>query len=271
MKNHFNIKEERAILGTGLGRQVEPVPHPNRVMTRHYFLYLLEGSWGIGQNGVNYEMVPDDVLIMPAGEYQHAVSDTLPITKYVHILTSVMDGDCYSNDTFDDSEYISLDTKISCRGYDAPKKLFQEIAVESFAKNKYYNIKLSSLFKVLLCELSRINTNDATIRSTNFFNNAIRMMSQNPDKFYKIKELAEIFSVAEPTVKNMFFKHTGEPVHAYQIKKKIELIKMRMRTEPNLTMKMLSREYGFCDEFHFSKIFKKYVGLSPTEYISVIQ
>lgn len=241
MKNHFNIKEERIIIGAALGRQEKPIPHPNRIMAEHYFLYLIEGGWGIGQNGVNYEMGPDDVMIMPAGQHQYSVSDTLPMTKYIPIITSVVNGDCYSNDTFDSPEYISLDTKISCRGYDAAKKLFEEIALESFAKNKHSDTKLSSLFNVLLCELATINTNNITNRSNNLFNNCLRMMSENLDKFYKIKNLSEIFSISEKTVRNMFFKHTGESVHVYQIKRKIEIIKMRIRTEPNLTIDFIGK------------------------------
>jgi len=36
--------------------------------------------------------------------------------------------------------------------------------------------------------------------------------------------------------------------------------------EYQLKMKIIAKEYGFCDEFHMSKTFKKYTGVSPTEY-----
>ncbi|MCL2774559.1 MAG: AraC family transcriptional regulator [Oscillospiraceae bacterium] len=271
MKNYFNIQEKRSVI-SHLTHHINPSRHPDRILTEHYFLYMLEGGWGIGQNGINHEVLPDDVLIMPAGGHHYAVSDTLPMTKYIWILASVADGDCYSDipDISDNisysRKYVSLDTKISCRGYEEPKELFHKIALESLAKSKYFDIKLSSLFNVLLCELSAINNNTATAGSDNLFNRALCIMSEHPEKFYKIKELAAFFSVAEKTIRNTFLRHTGESVHEYQLKKKIDIIKTRIKLEPNLKMKTICKEYGFCDEFHLSRIFKKYAGVSPTDY-----
>ena len=34
----------------------------------------------------------------------------------------------------------------------------------------------------------------------------------------------------------------------------------------NLTIKEIAKQFNFCDEFHFSKQFKKIVGVSPKEY-----
>ncbi|MCL2775618.1 MAG: AraC family transcriptional regulator, partial [Oscillospiraceae bacterium] len=166
----------------------------------------------------------------------------------------------------DSRKYVPLDTKISCREYEEPKELFHKIALEYLAKNKYFDIKLSSLFNILLCELSAINNNTATASSDNLFNHALCIMSEHPENFYKIKDLAAIFSVAEKTIRNTFLRHTGESVHEYQLKKKIDIIKTRIQLEPNLKMKTISKEYGFCDEFHLSRIFKKYVGVPPTDY-----
>jgi len=265
MKHNFHVQEKRNILSL-LRQHIVPQPHPNRVLDEHYFLYMLEGGWSMGHNGADYEFLPDDVLVLSGREYHYAVHDCLPMTKYIWVLADAAPGDCCSDNPVIGPRYISLDTKISCRGYEAPKRLFYEIALEYLAKNKHSDIKLSSLFNVLLCELLEINTNNATVPSSKLFNNILFSINMNPDKFYSIKEFANAFAVSESTIKNTFIRNTGESVREYQLKRKIEIIKKRLQIEPNVKIKTIAKEFGFCDEFHMSKIFKKYTGISPTEY-----
>ena len=36
--------------------------------------------------------------------------------------------------------------------------------------------------------------------------------------------------------------------------------------EPAVKLRTIASELGFCDEFHFSKAFKRAYGISPSEY-----
>ncbi len=36
-----------------------------------------------------------------------------------------------------------------------------------------------------------------------------------------------------------------------------------MQSEPTITLREIAATYGFCDEYHFGKCFKKMLGRSP--------
>lgn len=49
---------------------------------------------------------------------------------------------------------------------------------------------------------------------------------------------------------------------------KIRHVKQKMIDEPDITLKEICSLYGFKNQFHFSRIFKHYAGLSPSEFKS---
>ena len=62
------------------------------------------------------------------------------------------------------------------------------------------------------------------------------------------------------------FKHTiGRSIGKFIIETKIEQA-MELFQKTNLSIKEVSFDVGFRDPSHFSKIFKKYVGVPPLEY-----
>lgn len=67
-------------------------------------------------------------------------------------------------------------------------------------------------------------------------------------------------------VSKLFKEETGEsPIHhliQIRLKKSVEL----MKTHPEYSIKKIAREVGYEDAYHFSKIFKKHMSMTPKEY-----
>lgn len=64
---------------------------------------------------------------------------------------------------------------------------------------------------------------------------------------------------------NVFKKETGENFVDYLHKYRIEVAKERLRREDSPVIN-IALELGYSDAKYFSKIFKKYVGIKPTDY-----
>lgn len=64
---------------------------------------------------------------------------------------------------------------------------------------------------------------------------------------------------------NIFKKETGENFVDYLHKYRIEVAKERLRREDSPVIN-IALELGYSDAKYFSKIFKKYVGIKPTDY-----
>lgn len=94
----------------------------------------------------------------------------------------------------------------------------------------------------------------------------IRLHIFQPE-FLRIEYLAEKFHYSPNYLSIFFKKHTGESLQQYILKYKLRLIENRLQ-HSHLTISQISHEFGFTDESHLNKIFKKYYGLPPGAFRS---
>lgn len=81
-----------------------------------------------------------------------------------------------------------------------------------------------------------------------------------------LEELAEIAFLSPFHLLRVFRKETGITPHAYQTQIRIERAKRLLRDRFSITQTALAT--GFFDQAHFSRQFKRYVGISPGKFIA---
>lgn len=80
-----------------------------------------------------------------------------------------------------------------------------------------------------------------------------------------IDYLADAFHYSPAYISLFFKKHTGESLKQYIIKYKVKLAEARLLYS-SLTLAQIADEFGYTDESHFCKQFKKYTGHTPTAF-----
>jgi len=63
----------------------------------------------------------------------------------------------------------------------------------------------------------------------------------------------------------IFRKITGEPIHRFILKRRLESARKQL-SEPNSSIKEIAYKLGFQDPLYFSRLFKKYFGVSPSQW-----
>ena len=100
---------------------------------------------------------------------------------------------------------------------------------------------------------------------TNLINSIIDFLNDNLDKTFKVDEIAEQFKCSPSYLFNLFKKRTGYSIiHFFNLKKIQKACEYLKYTE--LSIKEISYKVGMQDPLYFSRIFKKYFGISPKDY-----
>jgi len=80
-----------------------------------------------------------------------------------------------------------------------------------------------------------------------------------------VEALTRKFHTNRTTLAEQFREATGVPVITYLIQLRIRLAALMLR-DTSLAISEITDRVGFNDTSHFGRMFRKYVGLSPTEY-----
>lgn len=94
--------------------------------------------------------------------------------------------------------------------------------------------------------------------------NYIHQHIYEPSKL-RVEELAKHFNLSATYLSEYFKIQTGSSLQEYVMNYKIKIIEMRLM-HTNLNISEIVYELGFSDASHLNRIFKKYRGISPSEF-----
>lgn len=255
---------------------IHPMLHPDRVLPEHDFLYMLDGTWEIGEEFPDgsgrevFRMRTDDLLILPAGRHHYGISPCSPDNRHMYIHAKPLPGENASDFLPGDgvvSGLSSFPSLIPCQGAPRIRSLFEEIISERWGSSPMKEQKLSLLFSLLLCALLEQQEKEGVPSgAATLVEEVSRLIRSTPQTFFTGKELAERFYVCERTLSNHFKRAFGKTLYAYQMDVKLEMVRQFLLTQPGVKLHETALNFGFYDEFHLSRAFRRKYGLSPDQY-----
>jgi AraC-like DNA-binding protein len=123
----------------------------------------------------------------------------------------------------------------------------------------------SALLYILLAELDEIYRYKGE-KHDRIILDLLRLMSEYPDRFFTIKDLAETAKMSPKSLSTRFRKEIGQSPHKFQMDRKLERVESLLRIQSYQSLKNLAYDFGSYDEFHLSSSFKRKFGQSPTKY-----
>ncbi len=234
----------------------EPSLHPDRVMSEHDLVFLIEGEWEICQSGQRYLMDPGDVLLLEAGQHHYGEMPCAPGTRtmYLHIAAHPQDGrqlpGCLKIPTLTKASALNL------------RRGFQQIINEFYSSNPYRTARIAALIDLLLCDLA-VSENSA---HEQWPVGAVRSILLNqPNVNYTADELAEKLHLPVRRLRYLFQNACGQPLHQYQLTLKLDMARQLLIAEPDRTLSDVAETFGFTDAFHLSHAYKRRFGHAPRD------
>ena len=267
---------KRTITSANYITSVNGMVHPDRIMAEHDFLYLLDGSWEIIEDGQKYELQTDDLLILSAGRHHYGEKLCNPGNRhmYFHVLPTAKEqqmekvedrNESENNDTYGSGALIHCQNDPRIRQY------FQELIAAFWSLDEERENRLSLFFNLILCEIIRMNDAPMENRTDSMVEDIRKKIQSNPQIFYGAKEMADQYYICARTLNNHFKKVCQKTFSAYQMDLKLEMVRQFLIHQPETKLHEVALNFGFYDEFHLSKAFKKKFGQPPSRISRIMQ
>ena len=107
MSVYLQLMQERRISSANHITMIHPTQHPDRVLEEHDFLYMIDGTWEIGEeNGQpdgpssiqnTFRLGTDDLVILPAGRHHFGVAPCSPRNRHMYIHVTPLESERRAN------------------------------------------------------------------------------------------------------------------------------------------------------------------------------
>lgn len=135
----------------------------------------------------------------------------------------------------------------------------------------YWICRGRSYLLEMLCYISRIpfiavpNMEEVLNSGTDMLEQILLFIHTYYTEKITLKTLVEHFHINRTTLNELFKKNTTESVISYIIKLRIEASSLMLR-DTGLPINEIAYRVGFTDMANFSRVFKKMMGYSPSQY-----
>lgn len=146
--------------------------------------------------------------------------------------------------------------------YELTSKYNQSTASDILNEEYVYNIIINSI-KALIA----FNKELILSETTQIVETAKKYILSHYNEPISLSIVADYVGINSCYLSDLFHKKLGEPYSKYIIRIRMEQAANILRTNPNIKIYQLSEKTGFVSTKHFISVFKKFYGMTPTNYL----
>jgi len=221
----------------------------------------------------SYAIEQHDLLLLPEGT-QHRFRDD-PTDPLTLIIVCFSRAKVDSNDTMHQLLEKLANRYASGGPVHVLNKLMrswfgdslQRMLREQASKKPLFEVVLWSELAKLLVDMLRDSNDTSTVTqgAEQAITDSLRYIDEHYSKRIKLGELAALYSLSPRRFSELFKQQTGKTLIEYVNAKRIKNAQERLRATSHITYACLAT--GFRDLGYFYRVFKKYTGQTPGEYV----
>lgn len=160
----------------------------------------------------------------------------------------------------------TISPTICIKNADTPLALMMSAAADEFNKNIPCTPVITATIYQLLATACQMQRKRVVSNKYKHIREGIELMESNSEK--SLSEIAAICGVSEGHFRKLFHEYSGENPVEFRQKYRIEKAKQLLMLDTH-SIGEIAEELHFSDIYHFSKVFKKYTGVSPRKYMEL--
>ena len=239
--------------------------------------YILSGQGQYIVDGKVYDVKQGDMVVCnPGVAHQSIITDPdNPMLEFICGFSDVHFAGM-------PRDFIELPEGKACLSFSSEtrkeiSRCCYEIIEENYSiqPGRYYIIKaqvvkmLVLIFRALKGEEEAVEQEPTAFESYSRNYVVKKIISYLNENYYKkisLDQIAGNMYLSPVYISKMFKEKTGDSPINYLIRIRLEKAKEMLEGDGNESIKQIAADVGYDDVYHFSKLFKKYYGVSPLNY-----
>ena len=229
----------------------------NSVGRDDYFLiYVTDGIFSTKINNTVFHLKKGAVVLYPPKYKYHFWGE--PPSKYLCAHFTGSHVERLLTDLGFPLEPFALENEFSPK----IKTLFEKMIEQDITNAPFLQYSLSCLLEEILLTIAteRVRSNDCRT-----FKKSIKYIHANFTEKIKIPDLAKLEGLSNSRYITLFSQEIGKTPSEYILGLRLARA-CDLLTTTNMEIRLVGADSGYSDQYFFSKIFKKHIGMSPQEY-----
>ncbi|OPJ57731.1 AraC family transcriptional regulator [Clostridium oryzae] len=244
--------------------------HFTRYMEDYELIVVTEGTVYIQEGNEQFALEKGEFKIFAPGSRQSGYKNSSCAFYWMHFedINPVRKVDIENQfDEFPENKiYVPTSGKIK----NLEKIIIMMKHLQDCIRSYHNKMQNDYMSCTILCEISsqfmvKQNQENSDLKKKQLFNDIQDYVKWNRNSDIKVSEIAEHFGYNKRYLSYVFSTIAGVPLKQYILQEKIDLAKYIL-CDTNDTISEVAYQIGFNDSHNFMKIFKKIVGMTPTQY-----
>ena len=227
---------------------------------QYILIYCIEGRGMIEVEDQKYQIGRSDAFCIPRNRRHKYYADK---EEPWSILWVHFKGDSTKYFPLEECKIVHLNSRHSDNRMMVLFKLLFRVLERNYTLGNF--IYISQILSLILAEVYYREKIDESTTQDKHVTQVIRFMYQNLYRNLTLEEIAEEVQLSKSYLNAIFKTQTGHsPVEFFIHLKMQEACKLLKST--SMYIYEVSTKLGYTDQYYFSRIFKKVVGVSPKDY-----
>ncbi len=235
-----------------------------------YELFVVtEGTLYLRYNEEDFTVKAEEYLLLPpCGAWRQGFKEAYSSFYWLHFSVPSPNDDvtCHSKNIAENTFTIPQTQTIP----KIEKMVVLMKQLQDSVKNNYPTITLDAMTTSIITELyGQLCLNEPmktkSLSQKQIYSDIIDYIQLNISKNIKVLDIATHFAYNEKYLSHLFEKVSGITLKQHIIQRKMEAANF-MLTDTNTSITDIAKSVGFADSHNFSRAYKRFSGLTPSEY-----